>query len=45
MDELNYSKKIMGDVEVDNDVFLNLKKTEKKLSIKLKLQKKLRKII
>lgn len=42
-DELNYSKKIMGDVEVDNEVFLKSKENGEKIIHKIKASKKIKK--
>lgn len=41
-DELNYSKKIMGDVEVDNDMFLKSKEAGEKIIHKIKASKKIK---
>lgn len=41
-DELNYSKKIMGDVEVDNDVFLKSKEDGEEIIHKIKASKKIK---
>lgn len=41
-DTFNYSKKIMGDVEVDNDLFLKSKKSGEELIHKIKASKKIK---
>ena len=42
-DEFNYSKKIMGEVEVDNDAFLRSKKAGDELAHKIKASSKIKK--
>lgn len=42
-DEFNYSKKIMGEVEVDNDAFLRSKKARDELAHKIKASSKIKK--
>lgn len=41
-DEFNYSKKIMGEVEVDNDLFLQSKKAGKELIHKIKASSRIK---
>lgn len=41
-DEFNYSKKIMGEVEVDNDLFLESKKTGEELIHKIKASSRIK---
>lgn len=41
-DTFNYSKKIMGEVEVDNDLFLNSKKAGEELIYKIKASSKIK---